>query len=123
VASRLGTVKPLTFFYSVARHLLICEPCDECHGETEGGGHGSGGREELGRPQGGGGTAGQGEDSRQAAPSTREAAQGLFSVLKQEISDTLIFFTFPPFFKQTGQSRLNRSLIDEAWFKNLEHDC
>jgi hypothetical protein len=72
---------------------LICESCDECHGETEGCGHGGGGREELGRPQGGGGTAGQGEDSRQAAPSGREAAQGLSSVLGQEIRDTLIFFS------------------------------
>jgi hypothetical protein len=99
---------------------MICEPCDECHGETEGGGHGGGGREELGRPQGGGGTAGLGEDPRQAAPYGREAAQGLSSVLEQEMSDTI--FSIPPFFKQTGQYRLNLSLNDEASFVNLEHD-
>ncbi len=98
---------------------MICEPCDECHGETEGGGHGGGGREELGRPQGGGGTAGQGEDSRQAAPSGREAAQGQSSVLEQEISDTIFFYIFI----QTSQYRLNWSLNDEVWFRNLEHDC
>jgi hypothetical protein len=120
VTTRLGTVKSLNFFYSVARHLLICEPCDECHGETERGGHGGGGREELGRPQGGGGTAGQGEDSRQAAPPGGEAAQGLSSVLEQEMSNTLIF---SPFLKQTGQYRLNRSQNDETWLVNLEHDC
>jgi hypothetical protein len=92
-----------------ARHLLICEPCDESHGETEGGGHGGGGREELGRPQGGGGTAGQGEDPRQAAPPGREAAQGLSSVLEQEMRETLIFCSLPLFFKQTEQYRFNRS--------------